>query len=61
MNSPHLLAPWLAPLGWLALEATVVILAALALQPLLRTAAARRTLSWPVRYGFQPAIQSRRS
>ncbi len=44
MNSPHLLAPWLAPLGWLALEATVVILAALALQPLLRTAAARRTL-----------------
>ncbi len=44
MNSPHLLGPWLAPLGWLALEATVVILAALALQPLLRTAAARRTL-----------------
>ncbi|PAW85245.1 MAG: hypothetical protein B9S33_10220, partial [Pedosphaera sp. Tous-C6FEB] len=34
----------MAPLGWLALEASLVVLAALALQPLLRTAAARRSL-----------------
>ena len=34
----------MAPLGWLALEAGLVVLAALAVQPLLRTAAARRSL-----------------
>ncbi|MBI5799487.1 MAG: polysaccharide biosynthesis/export family protein [Verrucomicrobia bacterium] len=44
MNAPPALAPWLAPLGWLALEAAVVVLAALALQPLLRAAATRRSL-----------------
>ncbi|KAF0170803.1 MAG: hypothetical protein FD161_4457, partial [Limisphaerales bacterium] len=44
MNPPDTLAPWLAPLGWLTLEATAVVLAALAAQPFLRTAAARRSL-----------------
>lgn len=44
MNALPSLGPWLAPLGWLVLETAVVVLAALAVQPLLRTAAARRSL-----------------
>ncbi len=44
MNLNPPLGPWATPLGWLALEATVVVLAALAWQPFLRAAATRRSL-----------------
>jgi hypothetical protein len=44
MNALSTLGPWSAALGWLALEAAVVVLAALAVQPLVRAAAARRSL-----------------
>ena len=38
------LGPWASPLGWLALEITVIVLVALAVQPGLRAAATRRSL-----------------
>ncbi|MEN9574250.1 MAG: hypothetical protein RL514_2105 [Verrucomicrobiota bacterium] len=44
MNLNPPLGPWATPLGWLALEASVVVLAALAWQPFLRAATTRRAL-----------------
>jgi|GEM_PF-833096 len=44
MNTPDPLPAWLVPFVWLAAEAALVVLAATAAQPLLRSAVARRSL-----------------
>ncbi|MFM8470943.1 MAG: hypothetical protein ACKODH_13435, partial [Limisphaerales bacterium] len=44
MNSPDHLPAWLVPFAWLAAEAALVVLAATAAQPFLRSAVARRSL-----------------